>query len=60
MKKMKVDSAPVVVRGVHKYYGEFHAVKGISFHVKNGDCFGLLGSLFWPFTLSFVSEMQVC
>lgn len=24
-------------------YGNFNAVKGVSFHVNTGDCFGLLG-----------------
>ena len=24
-------------------YGNFNAVKGVSFHVKSGECFGLLG-----------------
>ncbi|VDL69177.1 unnamed protein product [Nippostrongylus brasiliensis] len=24
-------------------YGDFNAVKGVTFHVKNGECFGLLG-----------------
>lgn len=31
------------VRDLHKKYGEFHAVKGISFEVYEGEIFGLLG-----------------
>jgi ABC-2 type transport system ATP-binding protein len=35
---------PVVeVRGLHKYYGAFHAVKGVSFTVPRSTVFGLLG-----------------
>lgn len=31
------------VSDLHKKYGEFHAVKGISFEVMEGEIFGLLG-----------------
>jgi len=31
------------VRDVHKRYGEFEAVKGVSFSVRKGSCFGILG-----------------
>jgi ABC-2 type transport system ATP-binding protein len=31
------------VRDVHKRYGEFEAVKGVSFAVRKGTCFGILG-----------------
>lgn len=31
------------VRDLHKKYGNFHAVKGISFNVEDGEIFGLLG-----------------
>ena len=35
---------PVIdVRGVFKRYGAQEAVRGISFHVNPGECFGLLG-----------------
>jgi len=35
--------AIISVRDLHKKYGEFEAVKGISFEVKEGEIFGLLG-----------------
>jgi ABC-type multidrug transport system ATPase subunit len=31
------------VRDVHKRYGEFVAVRGVSFAVRRGGCFGILG-----------------
>jgi ABC-2 type transport system ATP-binding protein len=33
----------ISVRDLHKKYGDFHAVKGISFDVYEGEIFGLLG-----------------
>ncbi|PAV85033.1 hypothetical protein WR25_04476 isoform B [Diploscapter pachys] len=33
----------VVAQDLVKWYGDFNAVKGVSFHVKSGECFGLLG-----------------
>lgn len=33
----------VTVSGLIKKYGDFEAVKGISFEVREGECFGLLG-----------------
>uniref|UniRef100_A0A914D4Y0 ABC transporter domain-containing protein n=1 Tax=Acrobeloides nanus TaxID=290746 RepID=A0A914D4Y0_9BILA len=36
-------NVPVLVRDLRKWYGNFNAVKGINFHVKESDCFGLLG-----------------
>jgi len=33
----------ITVKNLHKKYGDFHAVKGISFEVKQGEVFGLLG-----------------
>ncbi len=33
----------ISVRDLHKKYGDFHAVKGISFNVYEGEIFGLLG-----------------
>lgn len=33
----------ISVKDLHKKYGEFEAVKGISFEVKEGEIFGLLG-----------------
>lgn len=31
------------VKDVHKRYGDFEAVKGVSFRVRQGACFGILG-----------------
>jgi ABC-2 type transport system ATP-binding protein len=31
------------VKDVHKRYGEFEAVRGVSFRVRQGACFGILG-----------------
>lgn len=33
----------IQVKGLHKKYGDFEAVKGISFEVMEGEIFGLLG-----------------
>jgi ABC-2 type transport system ATP-binding protein len=33
----------ISVKDLHKKYGDFHAVKGISFDVMEGEIFGLLG-----------------
>ncbi len=33
----------IEVRGLHKRYGEFEAVRGIDFAVRRGEVFGLLG-----------------
>ena len=33
----------ISVKDLHKKYGSFHAVKGISFEVFEGEIFGLLG-----------------
>jgi len=41
---MSEGSAPsVVVRDLHKTYGNVEAVRGLSFEVAPGECFGLLG-----------------
>ena len=38
------NGAPAIyVRGLHKSYGNFEAVKGIDFEVQHGEVFGLLG-----------------
>uniref|UniRef100_A0A914YVT4 ABC transporter domain-containing protein n=1 Tax=Panagrolaimus superbus TaxID=310955 RepID=A0A914YVT4_9BILA len=37
------DDATVIVKDIKKWYGNNNAVKGITFHVDKGDCFGLLG-----------------
>src|SRR6195952_3842294 len=33
----------IVVEGLHKSYGQFEAVRGISFEVRRGEVFALLG-----------------
>jgi lipooligosaccharide transport system ATP-binding protein len=39
----KTPSTLIHVENLNKLYGAFHAVKGISFDVFRGECFGLLG-----------------
>lgn len=39
----KKSSPLIQVGNLNKFYGTFHAVKGISFDVNRGECFGLLG-----------------
>jgi lipooligosaccharide transport system ATP-binding protein len=34
---------PVEARGLVKHYGDFVAVDGVSFDVRDGECFGMLG-----------------
>jgi ABC-2 type transport system ATP-binding protein len=37
-------NGPVIfVRGLHKFYGTFEAVRGVDFEVRAGEVFGLLG-----------------
>jgi len=31
------------IEGIHKWYGEYHALRSVSFGVKRGEVFGLLG-----------------
>lgn len=38
-----MNKVMISVRDLHKKYGSFHAVKGISFEVLEGEIFGLLG-----------------
>ena len=38
------DESVIEVKGVQKRFGDFYAVKGISFNVKRGEIFGLLGA----------------
>ncbi|QES88479.1 ABC transporter ATP-binding protein [Rhizosphaericola mali] len=38
-----MEKAIISVKGLEKSYGHFHAVKGISFDVMEGEIFGLLG-----------------
>ncbi len=40
---MILVSAPIVVQGLTKNYGDFPALKGIDFEVRAGEVFGLLG-----------------
>ncbi|CAJ0942040.1 unnamed protein product, partial [Mesorhabditis belari] len=41
--RLDPQETAVVVKDLKKWYGNFNAVKGVNFHVKIGDCFGLLG-----------------
>lgn len=48
LEKKRVDSMdpyenPLIVRRLNKRYGTFTAVKGISYAVQQGSCFGMLG-----------------
>ncbi|HPT27585.1 MAG TPA: ABC transporter ATP-binding protein [Bryobacteraceae bacterium] len=38
-----MDRPAILVRGLHKRYGDFEAVRGIDFEVAEGEVFGLLG-----------------
>src|SRR3954452_24075751 len=38
-----MDQYAIEVRDLHKSYGDFEAVRGISFSVEPGEAFGLLG-----------------
>jgi ABC-2 type transport system ATP-binding protein len=38
-----MDEPAILVRGLHKRYGDFEAVRGIDFDVAEGEVFGLLG-----------------
>ncbi|RKS06232.1 ABC-2 type transport system ATP-binding protein [Nocardiopsis sp. Huas11] len=38
------DGAAVVVRDLHQRYGSFEAVKGVSFEIRPGELFALLGT----------------
>ena len=33
----------IVVQSLHKSYGEFEAVRGLTFHVRHGEVFGFMG-----------------
>ncbi len=33
----------IVAENLQKHYGDFHALKGVSFCIREGECFGLLG-----------------
>ena len=39
----QIKAQSLVAKDVTKYYGAFRAVNNISFHVKQNECFGLLG-----------------
>ncbi|MHB0874458.1 MAG: ABC transporter ATP-binding protein [Anaerolineae bacterium] len=38
-----MDGEALVVRDLRKHYGSNHAVDGVSFSVREGECFGILG-----------------
>ena len=33
----------ISVENLNKYYGDFHALKGVSFEIKSGEIVGILG-----------------
>ena len=37
------EELAISVRGLRKSYGDFEAVRGLDFEVRNGEVFGLLG-----------------
>src|SRR5207342_359795 len=39
----KNHMAKVIVRDLHKHYGDIHAADGVSFEIQDGEIFGLLG-----------------
>ena len=39
-----VQEKIIIVENLTKQFGDFTAVKGISFHVNNGEIFGFLGA----------------
>ncbi|XGW15123.1 hypothetical protein V3C99_000981 [Haemonchus contortus] len=43
VRAMDIHSTAVIVDDIKKTYGDFNAVKGVTFHVRTGECFGLLG-----------------
>lgn len=48
IREEKIDSEAMVVSQLEKIYGgDFRAVQGVSFSVKRGECFGLLGKVFF-------------
>lgn len=40
---MKKNTHPIMVENISKWYGDFQAVKDLSFHVQSGEIFALLG-----------------
>jgi len=44
MARISGDGAVIVVDGVQRRFGDFYAVKGVSFEVRRGEIFGLLGA----------------
>jgi spermidine/putrescine transport system ATP-binding protein len=36
-------TALIQLRGVHKYYGDYHALRGIDLEIRQGEFFSLLG-----------------
>ena len=43
MLKKQIEKSMIVAKGLKKVYGDFVAVDGIDFEVKQGEAFGLLG-----------------
>jgi ABC-2 type transport system ATP-binding protein len=42
-KNLDQNSLPIKLEGLQKHYGSVHAVKNVSFEMKEGEVFGLLG-----------------
>ncbi len=42
-RRINVDEKVIEVKGLHKFYGNIHAVKGIDFYVEKGKVFAFLG-----------------
>ena len=42
---MSTHADPIAIRcrGLHKHFGDTHAVRGLDLEVRRGECFGLLG-----------------
>jgi len=42
--ELNIDLDPVLsIKGLHKKYGKIHAVNNLSFEIKKGNVFGILG-----------------
>ena len=37
------EQTAIVIKGLHKFYGEIHALRGVNLEVKQGEIYGFLG-----------------